>query len=118
MDELMEHAFPQDGGTLDERAKWITSRVGDLSVAVMNGTYRRTFFITRSGYMGLASNSVKKGDLICIATGFEVPLVVRKEGDYHVLIRECFVWGLMDREYGEVLTHMQEQNVWETFRLW
>ena len=68
--------------------------------------------------MGLASNPVLQGDLICIAAGCNIPLVVREESDHHFLIGECFVWGLMDGEYGEILTSRQEHDNLETFGLW
>lgn len=58
----------------------------------------RTFFISGSGYMGVGPKALEEGDMICVIPGCNVPLLIRKEGDHHLLVGECFVWGLMDGE--------------------
>ena len=73
------------------------------------------FFISRSGYMGLASTSPRAGDLMCLIPGCTVPLLIRKQGDHHILVSDCFVWGLMD---GKAFEGKDEGDIqWETFRL-
>ncbi|TVY88090.1 Heterokaryon incompatibility protein 6,OR allele, partial [Lachnellula willkommii] len=58
----------------------------------------RDFFISTSGYMGVGPKALEEGDMICVIPGCNVPLLIRKEGDHHLLVGECFVWGLMDGE--------------------
>lgn len=50
-------------------------------------------------------------------TGCDILPVIREEGDDNILIRECFVWGLMDAEYGEVLPGMEDQTPGKHFGL-
>ncbi|TVY14775.1 Heterokaryon incompatibility protein 6, OR allele [Lachnellula arida] len=58
----------------------------------------RAFFISTSGYMGVGPKAPEEGDMICVIPGCNVPLLIREEGDHHLLVGECFVWGLMDGE--------------------
>lgn len=67
--------------------------------------------------MSTCLNPVFDGDMICLVAGCRLPLMIRKEVDDHVLVGECFVWGLMDGEYREVLKGMEAEDLWETFRL-
>lgn len=60
----------------------------------------RRFGITKRGHFCLVPRNAKKSDLICIPTGFKVPFVFRKDGDYFRNIGECFVRGIM---HGEAL---------------
>ncbi|PMD21174.1 hypothetical protein NA56DRAFT_556793, partial [Hyaloscypha hepaticicola] len=66
--------------------------------AVAAACVNRTFFISKSGYMGMGPKGLTVGDLICLVLGCEVPLLLRKNGDHYLLVGECFVWGLMDGE--------------------
>ena len=61
----------------------------------------RCFFMTSSGYMGLAPAGTEEGDLVCVLLGCCVPLVLRYTDGNYVLIGECFVMGLMDGEIFE-----------------
>ncbi|TVY82840.1 Heterokaryon incompatibility protein 6 OR allele [Lachnellula suecica] len=61
----------------------------------------RQFFVTRSGYMGVGPKALQEGDMVCVIAGCNVPLLIRQEGDHHLLVGECFVWGLMDGEAWE-----------------
>jgi hypothetical protein len=49
-------------------------------------------------YMGLGPLAVKTNDMICVLRGCNVPVVIQEEYNYHLSVRECFVWGLMDGE--------------------
>jgi hypothetical protein len=46
----------------------------------------RTLLITEAGYIGMGPLGMKKGDEICVLFGCSVPLVLRKEGEFYVLI--------------------------------
>ena len=50
----------------------------------------RTFFVTQGGRIGLAPHSTHMYDKICVLPGFEVPLVLRPEGDDFRLVGECY----------------------------
>jgi len=66
--------------------------------AVGAASQHRTFFITKSGYMGIGPMPLEVGDTICVVLGCNVPLLLRKYEDHYILVGECFVWGLMDGE--------------------
>ena len=65
----------------------------------------RCLFTTRQGYIGLGPLNLQPDDQICVLFGSQVPLVLRKVDDHHVLVGECFVLGLMD---GEAITRLEE----------
>ena len=50
----------------------------------------RTFFVTQGGRMGLAPQTAHMYDKICVLPGFEVPLVLRPEGNEFRLVGECY----------------------------
>ena len=50
----------------------------------------RTFFVTQGGRMGLAPHATHMYDKICVLEGFEVPLVLRPEGNEFRLVGECY----------------------------
>ena len=55
-------------------------------------------FSTGKGYVGLGPKGVRKGDEICVLFGNDVPFVLRRVGQHHVVVGQCFVLGLMDGE--------------------
>ena len=54
----------------------------------------RTLLITEAGYIGVGPLGMKKGDEICVLFGCSVPLVLRKEGEFYVLIGVSYSFGL------------------------
>ncbi|KAF6232635.1 hypothetical protein HO173_009074 [Letharia columbiana] len=50
----------------------------------------RTFFVTQGGRMGLAPHSTHMYDKLCVLPGFEVPLVLRPDGNEFRLVGECY----------------------------
>lgn len=73
-------------------------------------TEGRRFFTTLGGYMGIGPPRMRKGDLICVFLGGNVPWVVRRDGCEYELVGECYVHGIMD---GEVLrtVDLQVQDI-------
>ena len=79
--------------------------IGDHpDAAVMASTYqasfefmawRRTFFTTRKGLIGLGPRSTQRGDKICIFSGGRVPFILRVDGMHYRLLGEAYVHGLM-----------------------
>jgi hypothetical protein len=50
------------------------------------------------GYTCLVPEAAKVGDCICVILGVNVPFVIRKYRDNHILVRECYVQGIMEAE--------------------
>jgi hypothetical protein len=58
----------------------------------------RRVFVSESGYCGLVPEHAKDGDCLCILFGCDVPVVLRKTGDWYTFIGECYIQRLMDGE--------------------
>ncbi|KAE9367972.1 hypothetical protein N431DRAFT_295053, partial [Stipitochalara longipes BDJ] len=87
-----------NGDAQDEWAAWFLAMSERFGEAVASISAMRSFFISSKGYMGLGPEPLREKDRICVMLGCSVPLLVRQSGDHHVLVGECFVWGLMDGE--------------------
>ena len=58
---------------------------------------KRSFVTTEEGYLGLAPSGARKGDILCVLRGGDVPFVLReKENGYWELVGEAYVHGIMD----------------------
>jgi hypothetical protein len=83
-----------------------------FNTAVMRVCYGRRYFLTTGGYMGIGPAAMKVDDVICVARGASVPLVLREirkfVGDGLIqpfnahyerrLVGEAYVHGVMDGE--------------------
>lgn len=62
----------------------------------------RCIFVTQRGYIGLGSDLVKKGDLVCVLFGSTMPFVLRSIGSAEAerfrLLGVSYVHGIMDGE--------------------
>lgn len=56
----------------------------------------RRLIRTKNGYIALAPGPTRPGDWIGVYKGGRMPLVVRKEGDFLLLIGESYVHGIMN----------------------
>jgi hypothetical protein len=54
--------------------------------------------VTRKGYLGLVSDVTAVGDIISVFHGGDVPFVIRKAEEHHLLIGTCYVHGIMSGE--------------------
>lgn len=70
----------------------------------------KSFFLTNSGYMGLGPESIQNGDLICIVFGCPIPLLLRKTGDFYLLVGEIYVYGMMR---GEMIVELEAGKLTE-----
>jgi hypothetical protein len=62
----------------------------------------RTLIRTEKWFMGIAADTAKVADLVCIIRGAQVPLVLRRQdSESFVFSGECYLHGIMD---GEELT--------------
>jgi len=72
--------------------------------AIRSATANRRFFLTKSGYMGLAPPSTLVGDKVYVFLGGRTPFIVRKidfdpgKSFYYTLIGDCYLHGVMDGE--------------------
>ena len=60
----------------------------------------RRFFVTKSGYVGLAPENTQIGDIKCIFLGAPVPYVLRQHPKYErfELVGPCYLHGAMSAE--------------------
>jgi len=68
-----------------------------LAAQVQPAIQRRLYF-TRRGYMGVAPLKARKGDLVCVLLGCNVPLIIRREEDHYLVIGGSYIYGMMNRE--------------------
>ena len=62
-------------------------------------TRRRNVFVTEKGYLGLGREDLRKGDLVCILLGGNLPYLLRPKSDtIYQFLGECYVHGIMDGE--------------------
>ena len=66
--------------------------------------HSRSFFVSSKGYMGLGPLDAKVGDEICVLLGCNQPLVIRRVGDHHLVVGQCYVYGMM---FGEMIDEME-----------
>lgn len=69
----------------------------------------RKLFCTRDGYVGIGDVTLKKGDLVCIFLGGDVPFILRKSQGKYRFVGECYVHGIM---HGESLESGRKSKEW------
>lgn len=79
----------------EEEAEAFSSYLISLVVA------NRTLFVTERGYLGIGSNRVATGDLVVVAPGLGMPLILRKQTskDRHLMVGVSYVHGIMKGEF-------------------
>jgi hypothetical protein len=72
---------------------------GLLFMDYMRISAKRAPFVTNKGHPGLSSRHVKRGDLVALVHGAEVPFILRSQsnGKYKI-VSEAYVDGIMDGE--------------------
>jgi hypothetical protein len=85
--------------TLDERKKKLERDFDSISESFRVAYSCRRLFRTKKNYLGIAAESLKKGDAVWILAGAAVPLVLRpaKDGGWK-LVGETYVHGIMNDE--------------------
>ena len=61
-------------------------------------TMGRKLFVTKQGYIGLGPNGLWPDDIVFIAYGGKVPLVVRRQDNQFLYVGDSYVQGLMNGE--------------------
>ena len=81
-----------------------SSHAKEFLQKVQDMTWSRNFAmiapegIVRTHTLCLCPGATKPGDLLCILYGLSVPVILRRQAAYYVLVGECFAYGLMDGE--------------------
>jgi hypothetical protein len=91
----------------------VLRRLGHKNV---HGGYR-CFFVTSSGLMGLAPNETRKGDIVCVLRGCDMPVMLRATGVHFKLVGACYVVGFM---HGQLYEYIQRSRIpvpEETFQI-
>ncbi|EXM17742.1 Heterokaryon incompatibility [Fusarium oxysporum f. sp. vasinfectum] len=84
------------------------------SLLLNRRTVRRCLATTRKGYLALAPQETKPGDLLCVLYGGQLPFVLRNSGSYFELIGEAYVHGIMD---GESINSSNIRNMEQEFEI-
>jgi len=75
----------------------------------------RRMVTTEGRYLGLAPDAVQKGDVIAIVYGCNFPVVLRKCGEFYLVIGESYIDGIMDGELIEAKERGEYSEVELTF---
>jgi hypothetical protein len=59
----------------------------------------RSFFTTTTGFLGIGVPGIRRGDVITILFGAELPFVLRQNGEVCQMIGACYVSGMMDGKF-------------------
>lgn len=87
-DELM---WPiESANRLDSEIQWFYD--------ITRGCFGRRFAIVGPYTAALVPAAAQLDDVVYVLAGAPVPYLLRKKGDVYVLIRECYVHGIMDGE--------------------
>jgi hypothetical protein len=74
--------------------------VGIASIRLGNVAMGRRLITTEKGYIGMAINKARQGDLLVVALGATVPFVLRpneQDGTY-AFVGETYIHGIMEGE--------------------
>jgi hypothetical protein len=64
--------------------------------------YRRRLAIADVGYTGLVPSECQVGDYLCILSGYSLPVLLRKQDQHYVFVRESYFHGISDGELLDV----------------
>lgn len=68
----------------------------------------RRMVITEKGYLGLAPADSRQGDRIYVVLGCNMPVVLRKCGDFYTVVGESYLHGFMD---GEAILNVRDESL-------
>lgn len=97
---LVGQRQPPDGVKAgDEFEPMKNDWVREYGVHAVAKCHNKSFFVTHRGRMGVGVRGAKKGDIVMIARGSQVPYVVRRVGNGTFrFVGEAYVHGVMDGE--------------------
>lgn len=63
----------------------------ETSKTIIKGKGQTRFFVTSAGDFGIASTSIREGDMLCRFAGCEIAVIVRQNGAYYSLVSRALV---------------------------
>jgi hypothetical protein len=75
-----------------------------------------SFLITDNGRMGLAAKVAEPGDEVCVFHGYPLPFLIRKAGEHHRLLGQCYIHGLIEGEAFQDLKAGRLEEHWISLR--
>ena len=75
-------------------------RIFEFERRLRSTILKRRLFTTVNGYIGIGHGSVRRGDIICIALGGRMLLILRPINNVYKMIGECYIHGIM---FGEAI---------------
>ncbi len=100
-----------DDGSSDRDELLINNYVSISARDCRGITRGRSLIRTEKGYMGLTSDGVREGDLVCVLFGGQVAYCLRKNKDEtYEFVGECYLHGIMDGEAMEDLANGKYQE--------
>jgi hypothetical protein len=70
------------------------------------------FIELSTGYVGLASASVRATDQVCAVNGCSFPVILRKQDDRWVYIGSCYVYGISYVDMSEFVSRNELEGQW------
>lgn len=102
---------------VDERVTkymFVKAEYDKALLAALRAGGDRTYVHLEEGLHGNRSTSIGRGGCNLYHTGLQYSTSTREKEDHHLLVGECFVWGLM---VGEAFDGKEEKRKTVTFRL-
>lgn len=104
---LTKHGrLPDIADLTDQDAQSVRLAV-DFGVEFSQVCDQRRIFRTANGRLGVGPKIMESGDIIAVLYGCQVPYVLREYGEYHRIVGECYVYGMMQ---GEAVREHQDLN--------
>jgi hypothetical protein len=101
-----EFNFDDDSGDEYDDGSLVKYYISHAQSNCRSTTRGRSFFRTSRGYMGVTTEGVSEGDLICVLFGGQVPYCLQRQDDEeYKLVGECYCHGIMD---GEAMKDLSE----------
>ncbi|CAO2650068.1 Nn.00g013600.m01.CDS01 [Neocucurbitaria sp. VM-36] len=115
-----ERGILQRSGLLDWRGydyivefrKFLKDRTDD-KLRHIDHAFGRRLATTNRGFIALVPSSAQTGDLLYLLYGGQVVYCLRKDGDKHIFLGECYVHGIMDGEALEFLNIDEDKVILE-----
>ncbi|KAI5464360.1 heterokaryon incompatibility protein-domain-containing protein [Mariannaea sp. PMI_226] len=75
----------------------------------------RRLFIDTDDQLGLAPLATRRGDLVCFLSGGRLPFIVRQEGQFVLLIGECYLYDYLEARADKILIAKELTSRWFKF---
>ncbi|KAB8223957.1 hypothetical protein BDV33DRAFT_200003 [Aspergillus novoparasiticus] len=104
-DKLLLRPYRLMEDTADLSAQTLNSN--SIRSSIIQATYRRRFFITAHGRIGLGPASMEKGDRVCVLPGGRTPFILRRRYRDKLILRRLY----RDRRILTIFHHGLEFDV-------